>query len=69
MEYLVIFIIYLILMFLSYFYDQKVLIGLAGLSFLYPITTEQNAIIILLSVIGLLFHAVIGFFNKEESEI
>lgn len=69
LEYIIIFTIYLILLAISYFYDQKILIGLSGLAFLYPITIETNAIIILLSVIALLFHAIIGFFQKEESDI
>ncbi len=66
MEYIIVLVIYAIIMVLGVFFSNRILVGLGGLAFLYPITMESNMIIILLSVIVMLFHFIYAFFSDKS---
>lgn len=66
--YIIVLGLYLIGMFLAYIYRNKMLIGLSGIAFLYPIMEEGNTIIIILSIILMLFHFIIAFYSDKENE-
>lgn len=67
--YIIILVLYLLAVIIAISFDQKALLGIAGIAFLYPLMHEDNTVITILSVVMMLFHFVIAFFgNRGQDE-